>query len=199
MSTTGAGSIRVAQAVSTQSAAAQMPVRIVVNPWPGRVARIVLYLLLSFTCPPGAPWGTPLYWTVNDSPASKVDRCCSWHPGHVSRKAGGVAIVRAIRAGKRGAGRATPKPSMTRLMRVYAQQGRHIVRAEGGEALLFGCALATLDDIGRLAVALGIVRLAGIFAGVPLGEAARESGGHCPPPGYNWLGIQRRFLMSYSQ
>jgi precorrin-4 methylase len=74
---------------------------------------------------------------------------------------------------------------MTRLMRVYVQQGRHIVRVEGGEALLFGCALATLDDIGRLGVALGIARLAGIFVGVPLGEAARESGCHWPHPGYN--------------
>lgn len=46
--------------------------------------------------------------------------------------------ARVLRVGKRGGCRATPQAFICRLMRRYALQGRRVVRAKGGEALLFG-------------------------------------------------------------
>lgn len=59
--------------------------------------------------------------------------------------------ARAIRVGKRGGCRSTPQAFISRLMRRYALQGRHVVRVKGGEALLFGRAgeeMAALREAG---------------------------------------------------
>lgn len=46
--------------------------------------------------------------------------------------------ARVVRVGKRGGCKSTPQDFIQRLMRRYAQRGEQVVRAKGGEALLFG-------------------------------------------------------------
>lgn len=46
--------------------------------------------------------------------------------------------ARVIRVGKRGGCKSTPQAFIQRLMQRYAKKGLHVVRAKGGDALLFG-------------------------------------------------------------
>ncbi|KPC52290.1 uroporphyrinogen-III C-methyltransferase [Amantichitinum ursilacus] len=46
--------------------------------------------------------------------------------------------ARVIRVGKRGGCKSTPQDFIQRLMKRYALQGHTVVRAKGGEVLLFG-------------------------------------------------------------
>ena len=55
--------------------------------------------------------------------------------------------TRVIRVGKRGGCKSTPQEFIQRLARRYAQQGKHVARVKGGEALLFGRAG---EEIGYL-------------------------------------------------
>ncbi len=59
--------------------------------------------------------------------------------------------ARVIRVGKRGGCKSTPQAFIQRLMIRYARKGLHVVRAKGGDALLFGRAgeeIAALREVG---------------------------------------------------
>lgn len=68
--------------------------------------------------------------------------------------------ARVIRVGKRAGCRSTPQDFICRLMRRYALQGTRVVRAKGGDALLFGRAgeeIAFLEAAGiRVTIINGI-------------------------------------------
>lgn len=72
--------------------------------------------------------------------------------------------ARVIRVGKRGGCRSTPQDFICRLMRRYALQGACVVRAKGGEALLFGRAGEEIAFLHAAGVAVRIVN--GVSAGV---------------------------------
>ncbi|MGV1108618.1 uroporphyrinogen-III C-methyltransferase [Xanthomonas translucens] len=71
--------------------------------------------------------------------------------------------ARVIRVGKRGGCRFTPQDFICRLMRRYALQGAHVVRAKGGEALLFGRAGEEIAFLRASGVQVRIVN--GVSAG----------------------------------
>ena len=71
--------------------------------------------------------------------------------------------ARVIRVGKRGGCRSTPQAFIERLMCRYARRGCHVVRAKGGDALLFGRAGEEIDALRRADIAVEIVN--GISSG----------------------------------
>ncbi|WP_149194707.1 uroporphyrinogen-III C-methyltransferase [Luteimonas suaedae] len=71
--------------------------------------------------------------------------------------------ARVIRVGKRGGCRSTPQAFICRLMRRYALQGLRVVRAKGGDALLFGRAGEEIAFLRQAGIAVRIVN--GISAG----------------------------------
>ncbi|QCP53451.1 uroporphyrinogen-III C-methyltransferase [Trinickia violacea] len=71
--------------------------------------------------------------------------------------------ARVIRVGKRGGCKSTPQAFIQRLMRRYAAKGLHVVRAKGGEALLFGRAGEEIADLRRAGIEVEIVN--GISSG----------------------------------
>ncbi|WP_200893922.1 uroporphyrinogen-III C-methyltransferase [Xanthomonas sp. GPE 39] len=72
--------------------------------------------------------------------------------------------ARVIRVGKRGGCRSTPQAFICRLMRRYALQGATVVRAKGGEALLFGRAGEEIAFLRAAGVPVRIVN--GVSAGI---------------------------------
>lgn len=89
--------------------------------------------------------------------------------------------ARAIRVGKRGGCRSTPQAFITRLMRRYAQQGRHVVRVKGGEALLFGRAGEEMSELRRAGVEVEVINgiSSGFAAAAGLGVSLTHRD-HCP-------------------
>lgn len=89
--------------------------------------------------------------------------------------------ARAIRVGKRGGCRSTPQAFITRLMRRYAQQGRHVVRVKGGEALLFGRAGEEMGELRRAGVEVEVINgvSSGFAAAAGLGVSLTHRD-HCP-------------------
>lgn len=71
--------------------------------------------------------------------------------------------ARVIRVGKRGGCRSTPQAFIERLMCRYARRGCHVVRAKGGDALLFGRAGEEIQALRRADIAVEIVN--GISSG----------------------------------
>jgi len=71
--------------------------------------------------------------------------------------------ARVIRVGKRGGCRSTPQAFIERLMCRYARRGCHVVRAKGGDALLFGRAGEEIDALRRADITVEIVN--GISSG----------------------------------
>jgi len=65
--------------------------------------------------------------------------------------------ARVVRVGKRGGCRSTPQQFICRLMRRYALQGLRVVRAKGGEALLFGRAGEEIAFLRQAGVPVRIV------------------------------------------
>lgn len=70
--------------------------------------------------------------------------------------------ARVIRVGKRAGCRSTPQDFICRLMRRYALQGVRVVRAKGGDALLFG----------RAGEEIGFLQAAGIRVSIVNGISA---------------------------
>jgi uroporphyrin-III C-methyltransferase len=89
--------------------------------------------------------------------------------------------ARAIRVGKRGGCRSTPQLFITRLMRRYAMQGRHVVRVKGGEALLFGRAGEEMAELRRAGLEVEVVNgiSSGFAAAAGLGVSLTHRD-HCP-------------------
>jgi uroporphyrin-III C-methyltransferase len=89
--------------------------------------------------------------------------------------------ARAIRVGKRGGCRSTPQVFITRLMRRYAMQGRHVVRVKGGEALLFGRAGEEMGELRRAGIEVEVVNgiSSGFAAAAGLGVSLTHRD-HCP-------------------
>jgi uroporphyrin-III C-methyltransferase len=89
--------------------------------------------------------------------------------------------ARAIRVGKRGGCRSTPQVFITRLMRRYALQGRHVVRVKGGEALLFGRAGEEMGELRRAGIEVEVVNgiSSGFAAAAGLGVSLTHRD-HCP-------------------
>ncbi|WP_347554747.1 uroporphyrinogen-III C-methyltransferase [Robbsia sp. KACC 23696] len=71
--------------------------------------------------------------------------------------------ARVIRVGKRGGCRSTPQAFIERLMCRYARRGCHVVRAKGGDALLFGRAGEEIHTLRGANIAVDIVN--GISSG----------------------------------
>jgi uroporphyrin-III C-methyltransferase len=65
--------------------------------------------------------------------------------------------ARVIRVGKRGGCRSTPQAFIERLMIRYARRGLHVVRAKGGDALLFGRAGEEISALRQAGIAVDIV------------------------------------------
>ncbi|MBN6150989.1 uroporphyrinogen-III C-methyltransferase [Xanthomonas sp. AmX2] len=88
--------------------------------------------------------------------------------------------ARVIRVGKRGGCRSTPQAFICRLMRRYAWQGAKVVRAKGGDALLFGRAgeeIAFLRDSGvEVRIVNGVSAGFAAAAGLGMSLTHRE---HC--------------------
>ncbi len=89
--------------------------------------------------------------------------------------------ARAIYVGKRGGCRSTPQAFITRLMRRYALQGRHVVRVKGGEALLFGRAGEEMAELRRAGIEVEVVNgiSSGFAAAAGLGVSLTHRD-HCP-------------------
>jgi uroporphyrin-III C-methyltransferase len=77
--------------------------------------------------------------------------------------------ARAIKVGKRGGCKSTSQDFIQRLARRYVQQGKHVVRVKGGEALLFGRAGEEIDYLRRHGIVVDIVN------GISSGFAAAAS------------------------
>ncbi|VXB22225.1 Uroporphyrinogen-III C-methyltransferase [Burkholderia sp. 8Y] len=77
--------------------------------------------------------------------------------------------ARVICVGKRGGCKSTPQAFIQRLMQRYARKGLHVVRAKGGDALLFGRAGEELAALRGAGIAVDIVN------GVSSGFAAAAS------------------------
>ncbi|MDR5739696.1 MULTISPECIES: uroporphyrinogen-III C-methyltransferase [unclassified Caballeronia] len=71
--------------------------------------------------------------------------------------------ARVIRVGKRGGCKSTPQAFIQRLMLRYARKGLHVVRAKGGDALLFGRAGEEIAALRGAGIAVEIVN--GVSAG----------------------------------
>jgi len=71
--------------------------------------------------------------------------------------------ARVLRVGKRGGCRSTPQAFIERLMRRYAARGQHVVRAKGGDALLFGRAGEEISSLRAAGIMVDIVN--GISSG----------------------------------
>ncbi|KND62229.1 Uroporphyrinogen-III methyltransferase [Candidatus Burkholderia verschuerenii] len=88
--------------------------------------------------------------------------------------------ARAIRVGKRGGCKSTPQAFIQRLMIRYAKKGLHVVRAKGGDALLFGRAgeeIAALRDEGiEVAIVNGVSSGFAAAAGLGISLTHRD---HC--------------------
>jgi len=65
--------------------------------------------------------------------------------------------ARVIRVGKRGGCKSTPQAFIQRLMQRYARKGLHVVRAKGGDALLFGRAGEEIAALRGAGIAVEIV------------------------------------------
>lgn len=74
-----------------------------------------------------------------------------------------------IRVGKRGGCKSTAQDFILRLMRRYALQGRRVVRAKGGDALLFGRAGEEIRYLQQHGIAVEIVN------GISAAQAAAAS------------------------
>ncbi|HSC81112.1 MAG TPA: uroporphyrinogen-III C-methyltransferase [Chitinolyticbacter sp.] len=72
--------------------------------------------------------------------------------------------ARVIHVGKRGGCKSTPQAFIERLMRRYARAGCHVVRAKGGEVLLFGRAGEEIRSLEAAGIAVEIVN--GISSGL---------------------------------
>jgi uroporphyrin-III C-methyltransferase len=72
--------------------------------------------------------------------------------------------ARVVRVGKRGGCKSTPQDFIQRLMRRYAMQGLHVVRAKGGEALMFGRAGEEMAYLNQFGIEINLVN--GISAGM---------------------------------
>lgn len=77
--------------------------------------------------------------------------------------------ARVIRVGKRGGCRSTPQSFIQRLMRRYAGRGLHVVRAKGGDALLFGRAGEELPYLRQAGIDVEIIN--GISSGFAAANA----------------------------
>lgn len=77
--------------------------------------------------------------------------------------------ARAIRVGKRGGCKSTPQEFIQRLARRYAQQGKHVVRIKGGDALLFGRAGEEIAYLRQYGIAVELIN------GISSGFAAAAS------------------------
>lgn len=77
--------------------------------------------------------------------------------------------ARIIRVGKRGGCRSTPQAFIQRLMRRYARQGKTVLRAKGGDGLLFGRAGEEIAFLQAAGVPVEIVN------GISSGMAAAAS------------------------
>lgn len=65
--------------------------------------------------------------------------------------------ARAIKVGKRGGCKSTPQDFIQRLARRHAQQGKHVVRVKGGEALLFGRAGEEIAYLRKHGIAIDVI------------------------------------------
>jgi uroporphyrin-III C-methyltransferase len=88
--------------------------------------------------------------------------------------------ARVIRVGKRGGCKSTPQAFIQRLMIRYARRGLHVVRAKGGDALLFGRAgeeIGALRDAGiEVAIVNGVSSGFAAAAGLGISLTHRD---HC--------------------